>query len=437
LHGAGYGIVGTETSPSWEVFVGDRSAPVNTSWGTTFDVNGDGFADVLIGAPGVNDDTGAVYVYFGGAGGLSTMPNETMPSPGGPGGDFGGSVASAGDVNGDGFPDVLVGTAGNAVSVAYLYLGGVDGLMATPTTLVVPAGGGCCGFSVASAGDVNGDGYSDVIVGGPNLHGSAAGTAFLFLGSAEGLGATPAAGIGGDAPSSEFGYSVASAGDVNGDGFGDIVVSAFAGVVGPYELSLYLGGANGLAASPLTLGPPPGAQGQFGASVAGAGDVNGDGFADVLVGAPSGAAYVYLGGSMGLVPTPFLLTDQTGLRFGYSVASAGDVNGDGFGDVVVGAPGGDGEAYLYLGGPTGISTAPNLSISSAGPNDEFGFSVASAGDVDQDGFADILVGAPGADGYAGAAFVYRVALGAPSAVVLGAFGGPNGAFGTSVAGAAP
>ena len=102
LHGRAGGSVGTATGPTWEFTVGARTAAVNTSWGTTLDVNGDGYADLVVGASGVSTSTGRAYVYLGSATGLSGTPATSLTGPDGAYSDFGYSVASAGDVNGDG-----------------------------------------------------------------------------------------------------------------------------------------------------------------------------------------------------------------------------------------------------------------------------------------------------------------------------------------------
>ncbi len=428
LRGTRNGAVGTMTSPVWELFVGARNAPVNTSWGTTLDVNGDGLADVLVGAQQASNGTGAVHVYLAGNGGLSSIPT-TLASPAGPSGFFGSSVASAGDMNGDGLADVIVGaSSANAyVGAAYVYLAGPGGLSTPPIALPATSGpSGLFGASVASAGDVNADGYADVVVGAP---GTGAG-AFVYLGAANGPSMTPLALVP-PSSASNAGRSVASAGDVNGDGFADIIVGAPSTTQG--VAYLYLGGAAGPARAPQELDAPSEPESlYFGSSVAGAGDVNGDGYADVVVGSSSSGGmyahvYVYLGGPGGLSMPP------TMLPYGYAVASAGDVNGDGFADVVVGASGSTStSAYVYLGGAGGISQTP---LTLAGPVSSFGYVVAGAADVNGDGFADVLVGAPSTG--AGAASVFFGAATGPSAtpsiVLMGS--SPNTGFGTSLASA--
>ncbi len=297
---------------------------------------------------------------------LSTTPSTTLTGSG----NFGWSVASAGDLNGDGYSDVVVGDAGGH---AYIYLGSASGLSSSIATTL--SGVGFFGTSVASAGDVNGDGFSDVIVG------DAGGNAFLYLGSSSGLSAVPATTITG-LGAFGGGISVASAGDVNGDGFSDVVVSA----APSNNAYIYLGSALGLSGTIATTLHE--ATGNFGASVASAGDVNGDGFSDVIVGDAAGKAYVFLGAGGGLSSVASVTLTEAGVNFGWSVASAGDVNGDGFSDVIVGDHGGN--AYVFQGSLAGLSTTAAATLTG---NPKFGTSVACAGDVNGDAFSDVIVGA--------------------------------------------
>src|SRR2546426_5436000 len=176
------------------------------------------------------------------------------------------------------------------------------------------------------------------------------GRAFVFLGSAAGPAASPAWTAESDQGLAFFGHSVASAGDVNGDGFSDVIIGAYAydnGQSNEGRAFVYLGSASGLAATPAWTAESDQATAYFGIAVASAGDVNGDGFSDVIVGAHTydngqtdeGRAFVYLGSASGLAATPAWTaeSDQASALFGLSVASAGDVNGDGFSDVIVGS----------------------------------------------------------------------------------------------------
>ena len=439
------------TSPTWQLTVGagsaDGGASSSTSWGTTFDVNGDGYADVVIGADNTpqGGGVGNAYVYLGSSLGTANAPKTTVTGPGGQT-DYAGTLASAGDVNGDGYPDLVVGEAtGNN---AYVYLGGASGLSTTPaTTLTGPAGSLYFGASVASAGDVNGDGYADVVVGDFGAT-SYEGIAYVYLGSASGLSTAPATTIPRPGASGHFGASVASAGDVNGDGYADVLVGASGD---PGNAYVYFGSMTGLDTTIFAILPNPAGSSatgtEFGASVATAGDVNGDGYADFVVGAWSGTglAYLYVGsGSTAGISTSPLVTltgpDGPGVFFGGSVASAGDMNGDGYADIVVGATGvssNTGRAYVYFGSPSGLPATPGITLTGPdGMGGQFGSSVASAGDVNGDGYADLVVGAIAVSMSTGTAWVYLGGVSGPDAGTERASpGGLHGNFAASVFGA--
>jgi hypothetical protein len=421
------------------------------------DVNGDGYADVVVGATGYSGGLGRTYAYHGGPSGLSGW---FWTYTGGYADYYlGRSVAAAGDVNGDGYADLIVGANGynNDRGHAHVFHGAAD--PPSPTQDWYETGENAWssyGLSVASAGDVNGDGYSDVIVGAEgHPNGDDRGKAYLYHGATDGLGHFPAWAVAGEADGDKFGCAVASAGDVNGDGYGDVIVGAFG--AGHGKAYVYLGSETGL--SPdwawVAIGEISGGS-DFGRSVASAGDVNGDGYGDIIVSDPGfydgqhpdiGKAYVWHGGPSGLdlIRTWFATGADSYDYFGRSVASAGDVNGDGYGDVIVGAYGYDhpshnnaGVAYVYHGSPSGLSTTANWSGSGyAAAGNEFGWSVASAGDVNADGYGDIIAGAPGYSSYRGLAVVYLgMASGLAPLPVWQMAGGVAGAtMGSSVASA--
>src|SRR5262245_4415932 len=271
------------------------------------------------------------------------------------------------------------------------------------------------GAAVACAGDVNGDGFEDAVVQDPsNLEGGAVATggALLFLGSPHGLGAAPARVLTGDTPGANFARHMAPAGDVNHDGFADVLVSEH-NWNGEHRnqgrVQLYLGGPEGLPPRPsqTLIGEPM--SGAFGWDERGVGDLNHDGYDDVIVGsawwqrrgAELGAIHVFLGGPHGLSLAPGMRIrgDRDGDLMGNTnaVVPIGDVNGDGFGDVAVGVAGHDGraanigEVRVYLGNRDGLSPRPAWRVEGFGSSCALGFSLAPARDVNGDGLPDLLV----------------------------------------------
>ena len=351
---------------------------------------------------------------------------------------FGYSVASAGDVNGDGYSDVIVGAylydnGQTDEGAAFIYYGSATGLSQNAAALLeANQAGALFGYSVASAGDVNGDGYSDVIVGayGYDNGQTDEGAAFIYHGSASGMSIKLVLNLQVPQANAEFGWSVALAGDVNGDGYSDIIVGARSYVHGALTSSqfykgaafIYHGSASGLSNSIRAVLKVNQVGPLFGYSVASAGDVNGDGYSDVIVGALAydngqtneGAAFIYHGSSTGLSTTAAtqLESNQASAHFGFSVAAAGDVNGDGYSDVIVGAylfdngQVNEGAAFIYHGSASGLSTTAATQLESNQASASFGYSVASAGDVNGDGYSDVIVGARRYDN-GGAAFIYH------------------------------
>ena len=436
--GRAYLYLGSHTGPSviwnWRQESDQAGAYYGRSVATGGDVDGDGYSDVLIGAPIYTNQfshEGRVYLYRGVAGDLDQYPAWAAYGP-----ElhsfYGSAAAAAGDINADGYGDVIVGApyangGASASGAVFAYYGGADG---PPTTEDWYA---TCSFAdarfgdaVRTAGDVNGDGYDDVIVGAPYYHSSGGGRACVYLGGESGLSLNPDWTMDGEITVGFFGTSVASAGDVNGDGYADVIVGEI-GYTGPGDFRgralVYHGSESGpaLAADWVAIGDEPGDY--FGWCVAGAGDVNGDGYSDVIVGVRGhletrGAAYVYYGSADGLseVPSWSQAEAPSGTSYGSAVSSAGDVNGDGYDDVLVGAHGND-RAYLYLGGAAGLALDYAwMGFSSVAAN--YGGAVGGCGDVNGDGFGDFVVGAHSqdcADNDEGVVYLYLGSPAGPSA----------------------
>jgi len=445
------------------------------------DFNGDGFDDFIIGATRTDGNYNAPstsHVVFGDLGGfpaeldLSTLDGRNGFAIAGVG-NFGRSVASAGDINGDGLNDLVVGAPLSDPSslenagVSYVVFGQPSGFSAQLELSSLDGANGFAingvaandhaGVSVSSAGDFNGDGIDDLIIGAqyatPGSGRTLAGISYVVYGRFSGfadqldlssLDGTNGFAINGIEAADFSGISVSSAGDVNGDGVDDIAIGAsganLTGLDDAGQTYVVFGKIGGLADATLELSSLDGTNGfalngesafdHLGTSVSSAGDINGDGLDDLIVGAPdadpnsqiyAGISHVVFGRPSATFPSVIESSDLDGANgfkiigiqtydyTGISVSSAGDINGDGFDDIVVGAYGADpnesdgaGSSFVIFGRSGGFS--PLLNLSALGDNDGIqingikdfdasGRSVSSAGDVNGDGFDDLFIGA--------------------------------------------
>ena len=351
---------------------------------TAGDVNGDGYEDVIVGAPGIN----RAYIYFGGFV-IDANVDLILYGSGYAAGRFGVSVSNAGDVNNDGYSDVIVGEMGYgslAYGSAYIYFGGSSMDNSPDIMMIGQTSNSQFGYSVSNAGDFNGDDYDDVIVGAFGYN-SQAGRAYIFFGG-QNMNSIPDVII--DRPISSFinfGEKVSDVGDVNDDGFSDVIVESYASVIGDRAGIYYGNNYQGNSESIIIQSEP-----NYGIiSVSGAGDVNGDQIDDVIVGVTSSIGplvKIYYGGSiMNNTPDIILTGITSNTDFGKSVSSAGDVNRDGFGDVIIGCAG---KACVFYGG----IAMDNIEDFLLYGGNQFGCSV-SGMDVNKDGFTDVIVGASG------------------------------------------
>ena len=462
---------GTPANASWSIGFGSAGDRYGASVAFAGDVDGDGFSDILVGAPDYDNPfvtgtrEGLVLVTRGATNGPAVDAYSWFH----PGqvnlGALGTSVATAGDVNGDGRADYLMGEpeaqlALNLRGRVHLVLGRPSnewGINPVSDVIYTETGTGNTstdsaryGSVVATAGDWNDDGFSDIVVGARTKgYPNSIGQVFVYRGRGETIASAPVFTSRVNQASATLGVGLGFAGDINHDGYTDYVAGAplyesTGAEADEGRFFVTYGGSCGPACGPAELILPGDresnqAGAQLGYNATGAGDVNGDGYADVIVGAPLydttylcsfspitfcprpnvGLARLYLGGSGGLSLSHNLDLfgdNQQDAQFGFSVASAGDVNGDGYGDVIVGAPFANaglvnqGRAFLYLGSASGLSSTPNWTKSGTQVNARFGTDAASAGDVNGDGYGDVIIGADGHGG-TGAAYVY---LGQPT-----------------------
>ncbi|MDX1388289.1 MAG: FG-GAP-like repeat-containing protein, partial [Acidobacteriota bacterium] len=432
-NGSPTGLPSTATHTFWSSHGG---ALLGESVGIAGDVNGDGFSDVILGAPGWDDGEpfeGRAFVFYGSASppaATAALTVDVLQLPS----EVGKAVASAGDVNGDGYSDIVIGTPAWDTGVpnagrVFVFYGAGPGPNLTPWTADGVQENGRLGESVGAAGDVDGDGYGDLIVGVPryNLSGER-GAFIIYHGSDTGLPGFPSQVVVGENVGDRFGHAVGGAGDVNGDGYADVVATAHWYDNGEnFEGAAYVfhGSPTGLTTPHAWRAEIDQQDAQFGESAGTAGDVNGDGYSDVIVGSQlyddlqvnEGAVFVYHGSPTGLSPTHDWMEQSSASTgfMGRSAGTAGDVNGDGYSDVIVSCPGcvAGGWAGVYHGSPTGLSTFANWGSAASGPNSHHGESVASAGDINNDGYSDVIIGDStydlpdaNANSAEGAAFVY-------------------------------
>ncbi len=463
------------------------------------DVNADGIDDLLIGASGANPggrvQAGEVYVIFGRTSGFPQVLDLT--SLDGSNGlvirgilaldRTGESVAAAGDVNFDGIDDMIFGApqadpnGKSRAGQAYVVFGRDDGFPASLELSTLDGSNGFAingptpddlvGAAVAGAVDLNADGIDDVVVGAPGIGGAQRGNTYVVYGRPNGFPAAVETGdlagtngfkIVGAAVGDFSGTSVASVGDVNDDGIEDIAIAAEGADPGGRRSAgstfIVYGSGAGFA-SPFPLASLDGKNGSvvngidpsdFSGPVASAGDVNGDGIADLLIGASSsdpdgrelaGESYVVFGRTGGL-GSSFELSSLDGMNgfimngvneqdwAGRKVSGAGDVNGDGLDDVLIGAPYADpeedcendppgerceaGEGYVVLGDTGGFSAAFELAdldgrngFAMYGVSESHltGWSVAGVGDLDADGIDEIAISARQVNGLAGVVYI--------------------------------
>ena len=363
------------------------------------DLDGDGRSDIVVGELGRDTGADSIHVFLG----ATEIRFDKKAQP-----PFDPSIAYAGDVDGDGRGDVVWGAPFENDEHGRIHVLRSQG---EPDVIDAEPSFGLLGMLVAAAGDIDGDGFDDVLAST-----SESGVA-IFYGSAGGLGSRPEAWLRAEDGVELNVGALTGVGDVNSDGFDDVLVS-LNGDNPRGRVRLYLGARTHLSDRPALVFDGADEGGFFGRALAGRCDVNGDGIADFIVGAHGlddyrGAAFAFHGHPDGpkLDPDAELRADVAiSGYFASYIACAGDVNHDGFDDVIVGAWGdakSAGRAFLFLGSADGLSSAPSavLEPPTLEGRPGFGNGVAGTGDVDGDGFDDVAVAAPYLDG--GRVYLYR------------------------------
>ena len=413
---------------------------------TAGDVNGDGYPDVLVAAIDHSDpieteeEEGKLYLFYGGPDGLSTTPDWSYE----PNDDLTilGFDVAGGDLNGDGYSDIVAGNLQWTGDISEqgkisLWYGGPDGPGDAPDwEYEGDQVQGLMGSSVAMESDINMDGYNDLFISAkmhdnPELN---EGKIWMFWGSADG----PVGPVWSYEPNQDgvvAGFPVEYAGDVNGDGYPDVIIGAsnYTNTINKQGMAVvFYGGPDSLSTEPNWAAYGENNKDFFGHWVDGAGDVNGDGFDDVIIAAISyerdgtlvseGTAYVYHGSAEGLEATPSWQTfgNQSGANYGYCVSGAGDVNGDGFDEVIVGAKywsnpeNKEGSASVFWGSPNGLEENYCFFLEGGQDSAYLGRHVDGGADFNNDGYSDFLAGA------------YRYSnVFDQDGIVYGVYGGPR------------
>ncbi|OQX89334.1 MAG: hypothetical protein B6D65_03750 [candidate division Zixibacteria bacterium 4484_93] len=414
-----------DTLSLFKSFAGDESGAYYGWSACGVNLIGDEYPELIIGTPMRNSSRGAVFIYRGGPD-MDSLPDFIIEGEE-ERDQFGISVSPAGDFNGDGFSDLLVGAnVSLGIGKAYIFFGGpaFDGI---PD--VEMAGREFVdnyGYAVTGLGDINGDGFDDVAVGAlyNDALGDRTGQVYIYFGGETADGEADIVLTGLDSLN-DFGCDLDGGYDINGDGAPDLIVgSVQAGRYweAPGLAEIFFGGEL-LDTIPDVIVSGEDTMDFFGGVVAGLGDMNGDGYDDFASGAyhhhgdaeSSGKVYVYLGGEE-TDSIPDLIIEGHGeeQNLGTNTSSVGDINGDGFFDLAVassydpitGTPGG--MVSIYFGGES-LDTIPDIVMFAENYGDRFGWSIRRIGDINGDGYEDIVITAARADCYReddGKAYIY-------------------------------
>ena len=381
--------------------------------------NNDTYNDIAVGAPhyvGTISNQGAVYVFWGSTSGVATTIRNTL-TPGVINAEFGQSLKVLGDVNADGYSDLVVSAPslsnGNTdEGKAFLYLGSASGLSNTVTwTGEINIDNANYGETIQGA-DINHDGKTDLVVGAPKYSGAYnyQGAVFVYYSNGTSFGNSPDVSFYGTHEWEYFGGGL-FCGDVNGDSFAEIIIGStyFTGTYADEgKVYIYYGTAYGIETTPRWTKTGGSVEASFGQSIT-VGDINGDATPDLITSAVyesngqsyEGKVYSFFGSQRGLstVYSQRFNVSQASSQFAFAIDAAGDVNGDGYDDLIVGAYNYDngqtneGAAFLFYGTASGLNTTPAWTYENNQASSTLGYAVTGNCDVNGDGYKDVLVGA--------------------------------------------
>jgi len=402
--------------------------------GTNKDVNGDGYADVGVGAHGYNSLTGRAYIFHGSSSGISTAPDTIITGESASDG-FGRKI-TFGDINGDGYGDFLIYPAnypaGGWTGRIYIFFGQNTGIASanasTANTIIESPGSGVSFGHTIALGDINGDGYTDICASAD----SSDGKVYIFHGRTSWVSSLAASTdsntlITGQAADAQCLGEGIGCGDINGDGYEDIAIGS------PYynsfdntgQVYIFYGSSSGISSTDTTFANTTitgeATATRFGNSIF-IGDINGDGFMDLTAAAEDyntnyGQVYIFHGTPSGITDgiintdiTPNTILTGGGVDFWYGLSLAmGDVNRDGYMDIGVGAKKDTsctGESYVYVGGSGGLNTTAIFTETGASTWHYMGYGIGFC-DTNGDGYGDFIAGERGYNSFQGRFHVFN------------------------------
>jgi len=380
-----------------------ESTGFGTDANTNGDYNADGFSDLIYGEPGADNDSGAVHIHYGSVNGYPVSPDLTLIGLH-EGARFGASLAMVGDADGNGYDDILIGApsqnndSGNSTGAVSLYSGFATGLNSNPTW--IESGDtidGLFGANVEAAGDVNGDGFTDLLVSEIGWESSAEelelGRVHVFLGNSTLQFESTI--IEGEVDDVILGYAILGVGDANADGYDDIVIGSSkdqTSVSGYGRVQFHHGSMEGISSTATRTWTANSQWSLLGNSLSALGDVNGDGYDDFTTSEIfADKLWVFHGSAVGYSENPTTLMDidsQSG--WGWNIQTAGDVNDDGIVDFLIGNVQGELELVPGTNDSNLVDSTSDFFTRNEGANSRLGRILSAGGDADRDGTHEFL-----------------------------------------------